>query len=258
MGVDLQTITQLRNRTGAGIADCKHALEEAGGDIEKAIENLRKRGEVKAAKKADRTTKEGLVGVAKEGNKVATVVLACETDFVAKNEDFITAVSEYANKLLSTSPDEFRVWAEENVKGELVVKIGENIQLGEYGVVEGEVVGTYLHSNNKAAGIVALTGGDQELANDIAMHIVAMSPEYLGAVDVPNEVIEKEKDIYREQMKDIDKPEEIKEKIIEGKLKKFYSEVCLLNQEYIKEDGKKVSELLQEGIEIKEFKKFSV
>ena len=90
------------------------------------------------------------------------------------------------------------------------------------------------------------------------MHIVAMSPEYLGAVDVPNEVIEKEKDIYREQMKDIDKPEEIKEKIIEGKLKKFYSEVCLLNQEYIKEDGKKVSELLQEGIEIKEFKKFSV
>ena len=261
MGVDLQTITSLRNQTGAGIADCKSALEEAGGDLTKAIEVLRKKGEIKAAKKADRATKEGLVAVKKQGSKAAAVVLACETDFVAKNEDFIKAVNDYAEKLLVANEAEFKTWAEENIKAELVVKIGENIQLGGFGVIEGEVLGTYLHSNKKAAAIVALTGGNEELANDIAMQIVAMSPKYLAPENVPQEETDKEKEIYREQLKAENKPAEIMEKILAGKINKYYEDVCLLNQVFIKDDTKKISDLLKsagEGVAISAFKKFSV
>lgn len=261
MGIDLQTITQLRNQTGAGIADCKKALEEANGDITKAIEVLRKSGEIKAAKKADRTTNEGLVAIIKENNKAAAVVLACETDFVSRNEDFISAVSEYANKLLTTPETDFKNWAEENIKSELVLKIGENIKLGDFGIIKGKVLGTYLHSNKKTGSIVALTGGSAELANDLAMQVVAMSPRYLGPENIPVEEIAKEKEIYQEQLKKENKPEAIIEKIILGKLNKYYEDVCLLNQQFIKDDSQKISDLLKEageGIVISEFRKFSV
>ncbi|MDO8669282.1 MAG: translation elongation factor Ts [Candidatus Buchananbacteria bacterium] len=261
MGIDIQTITQLRNQTGAGIADCKNALEEAGGDITKAVEILRKRGEIKAAKKADRTTNEGLVAIIKDGQKASAVVLACETDFVSRNEDFISAVSGYAQKLLTTPEADFKNWAEENIKTDLVLKIGENIKLGDFGVIEGNVLGTYLHSNKKVGAVVALTGGSLELANDIAMQIVAMSPKYVSSENVSMAEKEKEKEIYREQMKNENKPAEIIEKIILGKLNKYYEDVCLLNQPFIKDDSKKISDLLKEageGIAIKEFRKFSV
>ncbi len=261
MGIDLQTITQLRNQTGAGIADCKKALEEASGDINKAIEVLRKSGEIKAAKKADRTTNEGLVSIVKEGGRAAVVVLACETDFVSRNEDFILAVSEYANKLLTLPEADFRNWAEENIKSELVLKIGENIKLGDFGIIEGQVLGTYLHSNKKIGAVVALTGGSEELANDLAMQVVAMTPKYLSSENIPVEEIEKEKEIYGEQMKAENKPEAIMEKIILGKLNKYYEDVCLLNQPFIKDDNQKISDLLREageGITIMEFRKFSV
>lgn len=261
MGIDLQTITQLRNQTGAGISDCKNALEESNGDITKAIEILRKRGEIKAAKKSDRATNEGLVSIIKEGSKASAVVLACETDFVSRNEDFISAVSDYAKKLMTTGEEDFRNWAEENIKTDLVLKIGENIKLGDFGTVEGNVLGIYLHSNKKAGAVVALTGGTEDLANDIAMQVVAMSPKYLAPENVPAEEIEKEKEIYREQMKNENKPAEIIEKIILGKLNKYYEDVCLLNQQFIKDDSKKISDLLKsagEVIEIKEYKKFSV
>jgi elongation factor Ts len=264
MGVDLKTITQLRDMTGAGIADCKSALDEANGDIDQAVEVLRKKGGLKAAKKSDRATNEGVVAMAKSDNKVAVVTLACETDFVAKNENFIAATSEYAEKLLAVGADEFKTWAIENIKAELVIKVGENIQLGDFGIVEGEIIGTYLHSNKKTGSVVTLTGpsaqagGSQEVANDIAMQVVAMSPRYLKPVDVPQDVIDKEKEIYGDQMKDENKPADIIEKIIEGKLGKFYNEICLINQQFIKDDSKKISDLLEDGVELKEFKKFSV
>lgn len=261
MGIDLQTITQLRNQTGAGIADCKKALEEASGDIPKAIEFLRKSGEIKAAKKADRATNEGMVAITIAGDKAAAVVLACETDFVSRNEDFIAAVTKYSQKLLTTEEAEFKNWAEESIKSELVLKIGENIQLGDFGVLSGQVLGTYLHSNKKMGAVVALTGGSKEIANDIAMQIVAMNPKYLKPENVPAEELETEKDIYREQMKNENKPAEIIEKIIMGKINKFYEDVCLLNQSFIKDDSKKIADLLKdlgEGIEITAFRKFSV
>lgn len=261
MTIDLQTITQLRNQTGAGLADCKKSLEEAQGDITKAIEILRKSGEIKAAKKADRTTNEGLVAIIKEGHKAAGVVLACETDFVSRNEDFINAVSSYAQKLLNTPENDFKAWAEENIKTDLVLKIGENIKLGDCGVLSGPVLGVYLHSNKKTGAVVVLDGGSEALASDLAMQVVAMSPQYLSPESVPPEKIEKEKEIYRDQMKNENKPAEIIEKIIAGKLNKYFEEVCLLNQLFIKDDSKTISVLLKEageGITIKEFRKFSV
>lgn len=258
MGVDLKTITQLRDRTGAGIADCKSALDESNGNIDQAIEILRKKGGLKAEKKSGRQTNEGVVAFVRSGNKVAAVTLACETDFVAKNENFIASASDYAQKLLTVGTEDFKSWAEENIKAELVIKIGENIQLGDFGIIEGEVIGVYLHSNKKTGAVVVLTGGDEEVANDMAMQVVAMSPKYLKPADVPASEIEKEKEIYRDQMKDENKPADIVEKIIEGKLNKFYNEVCLNNQQFIKDDSKKISDLLGADESIKEFKKFSV
>ena len=267
MTIDLKIITQLRNQTGAGIADCQSALEEANSDINQAIEILRKKGEIKAAKKADRATREGVVAIAKVANKAAAVVLTCETDFVSRNENFISAASEYAKELLKIGEAEFKTWAEDNIKKDLILKIGENITLGDFGIIEGETLGVYIHSNKKISAIVSLAGlpaqagGNEELANVLAMQIVAMSPKCLKPEDLPTEELEKEKEIYRAQMKDENKPPEIREKIIMGKLNKYYEEVCLLNQQFIKDDTKKISDLLKEageGAAVKEFKKFSV
>ena len=245
MNIDLQTISQLRDKTGAGIGDCKKALEESGGDIEKAIENLRKKGEIKAAKKSDRATKEGVIALAFEGDKLAVVALACETDFVARTDEFSKTVSDFASHLLANnSLDEFKTWAETIMKDELVMKIGENLQLGGYGVFTGSPIGTYIHSNKKVAGVIVLSSGAKELADDVAMHLAAMSPKYLNPQDVPAEVLDKEKEIYQEQLKSENKPEAIWGKIIDGKLAKFYEENCLMNQVFIKDDSKKINDLL--------------
>ncbi|MFA5047612.1 MAG: translation elongation factor Ts [Patescibacteria group bacterium] len=245
MNIDLQTISQLRDKTGAGIGDCKKALEESGGDIDLAIENLRKRGEIKAAKKSDRATKEGVIALASEGDKLAVVALACETDFVSRTDEFGQTVSDFATHLLANnSLDEFKSWAEKIMKDELVMKIGENLQLGGYGVFTGSPMGTYLHSNKKVAGVVVLSGGSKDLADDIALHLAAMSPKYLNPQEVPTDVLDKEKEIYREQLKSENKPEAIWDKIIDGKLNKFYEDNCLLNQVFVKDDTKKIKDLL--------------
>lgn len=261
MTIDLKIITQLRNQTGAGLADCRSALEEAGGDISQAIVILRKKGEIKAAKKADRATQEGLVAVAKAGHQAAAVVLTCETDFVSRNENFTAAALEYANQLLKIGEAKFKSWAEDDIKKNLILKIGENINLRDFGIIEGKVLGVYIHSNKKIAAIVSLTGGSEELANVLAMQIVAMSPKCIRPEDLPAEELAKEKEIYRAQMQNENKPAEIIEKIIMGKLNKYYEEVCLLNQQFIKDDTKKIADLIKEageGVMVKEFRKFSV
>ncbi len=256
MSIDLKTISQLRDQTGAGIADCKKALEEGEGDITKAIEILRKRGEIKAASKGDRATKEGVIAFDGDNKKCAAVVLVCETDFVSRGEDFQNTASEMAHKLLTDGDGEFKSWADAKVK-ELVLKIGENIQLPDSGIVEGELLGRYIHHNKKVAAIVALDGGDETVANDVAMQAVAMAPNYLAPEDVPSEVIEKEKEIYKELLKKEGKPEAIWDKILEGKLAKFYEENCLNNQVYIKDDSKKIKDILS-GAKILSFRRFKV
>jgi elongation factor Ts len=245
--MSLELIKEIRQITGAGMNDVNKALKEADGDREKAIEILRKRGQKIAAKKSDREVKEGVVAFESKDNKVAAVALACETDFVAKNEDFQAAVQELAKKLMEMGKDEFESWATKHVQDELITKIGENLQLVKFDIYEGEVVGTYLHSNKKAASAIVLKGGNEELAKDIAMHTTAMSPKYLKPEDVPTEVVDKEKEIYTEQLKKEGKPDEVITKILEGKVAKFYTEACLLKQAYVKDDKKSIEKLLEEN-----------
>jgi elongation factor Ts len=245
--MSLELIKEIRQITGAGMSDVNKALKEADGDRAKAIEILRKRGQKIAAKKSAREVKEGVIAFKQEGNKVAVVALACETDFVAKNEDFQSAVAELATKLMEMGKVEFESWATKHVQDELIVKIGENLQLAKFDIFEGEVVGTYLHSNNKAASVIVLKGGDEELARGIAMHATAMAPRYLKPEDVPSEVVEKEKEIYTEQLKKEGKPEEVIAKILEGKVNKFYTEVCLNKQAYVRDDKKSIEKLLEEN-----------
>lgn len=261
MSVDTQAITKLREITGAGIADCKMALEESNGDLNGAVEIMRKKGSIKAAKKSDRATKEGVISLLKKNNKVAVAGLACETDFVSRNQDFINVVSEFSNSLANAaSIEDFKTSADQKIKDELIVKIGENLQLSICDIVEGEVVGTYLHSNKKVAAVVVLTAGTQELANDLAMQIVAMSPKYIKPEDVDKAEIEKEKEIYREQLKGEGKSEAIWPKIIEGKVNKFFTEVCLLKQPFIKDDKISIEKLLEQngGGEIVSFKRYQI
>jgi len=258
MPIDLKTISELRDKTGIGIGDCKAALEESGGDINLAIEILRKKGELKAAKKADRAAKEGVIAFIEKDGKLAVVTLNCETDFVALTDDFQQTAENFAAKLLELADEPaFRAWAEEFIKNELVMKIGENLQLGGVGIFSGPVIGSYLHSNKKIAGVVILSGGTQQLARDIAMQIAAMSPKYLNPESVPAADLDKEKEIYREQLKNENKPEAIWNKIIDGKLTKFYEENCLASQRFIKDDEKKIKDLLGDN-QLLSFARFQV
>lgn len=242
---DLATIKELRAQTGAGMVDCQEALKEANDDINQAIEILRKKGLQKAAKKADRQTREGVIALAGDQTKMAVVGVACETDFVARNADFMTAVQGYANELLvAAEVESFKTELTERLKNDLVAKIGENIQLAQAEIVSGQLVGSYLHSNRKIAGLVVLSGGNQTVANDIAMQIAAQSPLYLNPSDVPTEVLAKEKEIYLEQMADQNKPADVLEKIIAGKIEKYYAEVCLTKQQYIKDDSQTIEQYL--------------
>jgi len=258
MPIDLKLISQLRDKTGAGLGDCRAALEEAGGDLDLAIEIMRKKGEVKAAKKADRATKEGIIAVAGDAGKLAVVALACETDFVCRTDAFRDAANEFPARLLAASSvEEFKKDADAYIQSELTMKIGENMQIAGAGIYSGPVIGKYIHSTRKIAGIVVLSGGSQETADDIAMQIAAMKPKYLDPQSVPADVIGKETEIYREQLKGENKPEQIWDKIIAGKLNKFYEDNCLTNQVFIKDDSKKISDLL-DGNTIVDFALYSL
>ncbi len=257
--VDISLVKKLRDMTGAGMMDCQKGLEETKGDLQQAVEILRKKGEKIALKKADRRASEGVIALTKSKNKVSVIILNCETDFVAKNKDFIKASQEFSDKLLELGREDFSVWAKNKIENELIVKIGENLQLGQYEIIAGDILGYYLHSNNKLATVVVLSQGSEELAKEIAMHATAMNPKYLAPADVPTEIIEKEKEIYREQLKAENKPVEIIEKIIQGKLNKFYQENCLVKQTYIKDDKINIEKLLDESkAKIASFQRFSV
>jgi len=257
--MSLDLIKEVRQITGAGISDVKEALDEAGGDREKAIEILRKKGQKIAAKKSDREIKEGVIALASADNKLAVVGLGCETDFVAKNDDFKNAVQELAAKLLSMGKDGFQEWATKYIQDELIVKIGENLTLIFTDVFEGNVIGSYLHSNNKVASVVVLSEGSEDIAKEVAMHAAAMAPKYLQPDEVDTAELEKEKEIYREQLKKEGKPEDMLEKILTGKVQKYYTEVCLLKQPYVKDDKKSIEQFLADnGAKIEAFKYFSL
>lgn len=236
-------VASLRARTGVGMMAVKSALEEANGDEEKAIEILKKRGEAQAIKKSARDQKEGGIAIASENGKSAIVHLACETDFVARGDDFQKALNDIAAKALEEGADAAKAYASAMVP-EMVNKLGENISLSDVKVVAGLPIGTYVHTNGKIGVIVALTGGDETKARDTAMHAAAMAPTYVNPEDVPTTAIEKEKEYWREELKRQGKPEPMWEKIMMGKERKFREENALVKQPFAKDQSVSIEKYL--------------
>lgn len=239
MPVSASAVMQLRARTGVSINECKKALEESGGDEEKAIEILRKRGIATAAKKAGRDQSEGLVFLEQSGNKAAIVTLKCETDFVARDGNFQSVGKAIVKALVEEGEGAAKKVAEELVPA-AVQKLGENISLGEMQIIEAPVIGTYLHSNSKIGVVVGLEGGNTDAARDVAMHGAALNPSYVRPEETDAAALEKERDIWRDQLKKEGKPEAIWDKIMLGKEKKFREENALLTQTFVKDPSKTV------------------
>ncbi|WP_430459733.1 translation elongation factor Ts [Thalassolituus sp. LLYu03] len=255
-------VKELRERTGLGMMECKKALTETDGDIELAIENLRKNSGLKAAKKADRTAAEGKIRVIVNPGVAVVVEVNSETDFAAGDANFTAFAENVVNKLAATKETDVAKLMEgelEEARMALVQKIGENITVRRPAVVEAPTVGAYLHSNGKIACVVALNGGDEELAKDIAMHVTASNPRVVRAEDMPAEVVEKEKEIIRAQPDMAGKPSEIVEKMMGGRINKFLKENSLLDQPFVKNPEQTVAQLAKAaGAEVISFLRLEV
>ncbi len=258
--VTASLVKELREKTGAGMMDCKKVLTETDGDMEKAMELLRERGIAKAAKKSGRVAAEGLVEayISEDGKIGAVVEVNSETDFVAKNEEFKTFVMNVAKQIVDTnpanveallaSPAEFEEG--KTVQESLVEKIatiGENLSIRRFARFESEgLVAKYIHGDGKIAVLVNMAKGTEDVAKDICMQIAAARPEFVKREEVPAERVEKEMEILKIQTMNEGKPEAIAEKIVQGRIGKFYEEICLVDQAFVKEPSKKVSQVLSE------------
>jgi elongation factor Ts len=258
MAITAAMVKELRERTGAGMMDCKKALQEANGDMELAIDNMRKSGQAKAAKKAGNIAAEGTILV-KEGNGVAVILeVNCQTDFVAKDANFLAFANEVADAALASkaSIEELQAQFEEQ-RIALVAKIGENISVRRVQYIEGANLASYRHGER--IGVVVAGEGDAETLKQIAMHVAASKPEFLTPESVPAEVVEKEKAIQVEIAMNEGKPQEIAEKMVTGRMKKFTGEVSLTGQAFIMEPKKTVGEILKErGVQVTNFVRFEV
>lgn len=265
-------VKELRERTGAGMMDCKKALAATDGDMDKAIDFLREKGLAAAAKKAGRIAAEGLVvSYVSEDSKVGVIVeVNCETDFVAKTENFQELVAGIAAHVAKSNPaDMDALNASEIEEGktvaalitESIAKIGENISLrrfARYEAAEG-MVAAYIHGGGKIGVLVSMTAGDAELGKDVAMHIAAANPGYLTREQVPTAELEHEKAVLTEQARNEGKPEKIIEKMVQGRIQKYYKEVCLVDQEFVKDPDQTVGKLVAAaGAAVTEFTRFQL
>ena len=259
-------VKELRERTGLGLLECKKALAEASGDIEAAIETLRKSSGMKAAKKAGRTAAEGIVAIesAPDVSLAAMVEVNSETDFVARDENFLNFVQTVVGKAFEQRSNDIDLLAggdTEEARQALVQKIGENISVRRVVVHEASagVVGGYVHGNNRIAVVVSLRGGNAELAKDVAMHIAAVNPQVISPDQMAEEVVAKEREIYAAQAQESGKPAEIVEKMIDGRIRKFLSENSLTEQAFVKDPDTTVGKLVSAaGSEIIGFSRFEV
>jgi len=255
--ITTELVKELRDATGVSVMQCKRALEEAEGDMTKALAILKKTSSDIATKKADRNAKDGAVMVKTEGNKAVLVALRCETDFVSKNEDFISLLQKLADIAFSEGIEKMKEISKDIIDP-IIQKTGENIQLGDSYIVEGPVLGVYVHNNKKAA-IVSLEGGQMELARDIAMHTTAMKPEYISKEDITDEAQKTMFEIFQKEIEAVDKPEEIKKKMLEGKMATYFKEKTLLDQPFIKNPEETIGQLLTKSkAKIKEVKSYSI
>jgi len=251
MTIKAQDVKELREKTGLGMMECKKALEEANGNLEEAIKNLRKSSALKAEKKASRTAVEGIITSKISDKEITFVEVNCETDFVAKDENFINFCEEALKVAVDTSSEENLLdevsESMEKQRMSLVQKIGENIIIRKVKKITGEVLDSYIHSNKKIAAGVSLDQGSPEIAKEIAMHIAASNPIVLSPEDLDESYINSEREIFRSQVEKEDKPEEIKEKMIQGKLNKQLADVSLLKQPFVKDPSKSVEAFLSES-----------
>ena len=263
MAITAAQVKELRELTGAGMMDCKKALVEVDGDLEKAVDWLRQKGMAKAAKKSGRATSEGLVCVAcsADGKDVAMAALLCETDFVARGEQFQGLAASVAQAVLDKAPADAAA-LEALVGGEvtqLIASVGENMQLGKFArhsrSSDADVIGQYIHANGKIGVLVDLTCGKAEsaktpevleLAKNIAMQVAAANPMSLDAASLDQAAVEREREVYRQKALEEGKPANIVDKIADGAVKKFQKEVCLLEQPYIRDDKKSVADIVRE------------
>ena len=266
MAVTAALVKELRERTGAGMLDCKKALVETDGDIELAIENMRKSGQAKAAKKAGRIAAEGVILTKVEAGKATMLEVNCETDFVARDEGFLAfgnklldvAFEKGLNDIEALNASEIEGGVASDVRDALVAKIGENISPRRVLTVEGDNLGAYVHGGR--IGVVAiLTGGEEDLAKDVAMHVAASSPQFVKPEQVPAEVVEKEKAIQIEIAMQSGKPAEIAEKMVVGRMKKFTGEISLTGQPFVKDPSVSVGDLLKSNnADVVNFVRFEV
>ena len=266
MAISAAMVKELRERTGLGMMDCKRALTETDGDMEKAIEELRKKSALKAAKKAGRTTANGLLGmhVAEDGTRGAIVEINIETDFAAKNEKFIAFVAKVTDQLFESTDGDLPALVAGDLNAEretLVQEIGENITIRRGEVVESAAGGIsqYMHGDQRRGALVNLAGANAELGRDIAMHVVAINPMVVRSEDVASDVLAKEREIFTSQAAESGKPEDIVVKIVEGRVKKFLAEVSLLDQPFVKDGDIKVSKLVADaGTDVLSFARYEV
>jgi elongation factor Ts len=255
--VTTEQVKELRDLTGISVMQCRKALEEAGGDKEKAIAILKKTSSDIALKKAGREAKDGRVIIKTDGNKAMLIPLHCETDFVSKNEDFVNLLENLSNIAIKEGIEEMRAQAKEMIDP-VIQKTGEKIELGEVSVIEGSTIGSYVHGN-KSAVVVSLEGGSVEVAKDIAMHIAAMKPEYITQADITEEVKSTMTELFQKDVAAVDKPEEIKKKMLEGKIATYFKEKTLLDQPFIKNPEQTISKLLEANkATILEVKRYSI
>ncbi len=260
MAITASQVKELRERTGAGMMDCKKALTATDGDMDKAIDFLREKGLSKAAKKASRVAAEGLVlTYLDEAAKTAVLLeVNCETDFVANTDDYKNLVLSIAKHIAANKPADVAALQAQTFLGtdkkvsdvitEAIAKIGEKIDIRRFAIYEygDNTIGHYVHGAGKIGVLVELEGGDAEVAKDVAMHVAAANPSYLDRTQVPDAELAHEKEVLSEQAKNEGKPEKIIEKMVMGRIQKFYKEICLVDQEFIKDPDKSIKQLLKE------------
>ena len=261
--ISASQVKELREKTGLGLMDCKKALQESDGDMDLAIEELRKTSGIKASKKSGRSAADGLIGLKGNGSDFFMIEVNCETDFVARDSSYIEFTSETLDSYAKSPDKSLEELLEDGIEDKrekIVQKLGENIVVRRVARTEASsVTGSYLHSNKKIGCIVSLDGGDAALANDIAMHAAATDPMAISPTDIPEDIVEKEKEIFQAQSEDSGKPPEIIEKMIAGKVSKFLSEVSLTEQDFVKDPNTKISQLLSNNnATIKNFIRYEV
>ena len=262
-------VKELREITGAGMMDCKKALVECDGDKDKAIDYLREKGIAKAAKKAGRIASEGVVAAAycEKCNTAAIVEINSETDFVAKNENFLALVKKIAQHIVATKPADMDALNASEMDGktvadvmtEAVASIGEKLSLRRFEVYSSEdgKLATYIHMGGKIGVIVELSGGDEALGKDVAMQIAAAKPQCIDRASVDQEALAHEREVLKKQALEEGKPEKIVEKMVDGRINKYYKEVCLVEQEFVKDSDKTIKDILA-GVEVRRFARFEM